>query len=101
MDIIILYILIMSVSFFCAGIFRKRFEEILPLSFIFIMLSLFIFGLLDQLKFGVYGNILLLSCLYIAIIYNCHASHGVVSDDKVHIKENHAYIATVFVLYVF
>ncbi len=34
MDSIILYILIISVSFFCAGIFRKRFEENLPLSFI-------------------------------------------------------------------
>ena len=68
MDIVILYMLILSVSFFCAGIFRKRFEDTLPLAFIFIMLSLFLFGLVDQLKFGIFFVIFSLGCLYIATI---------------------------------
>ena len=69
MDIIILYILILSVSFFCAGVFRKKFEDTLPLTFILIMLLLFLFGLVDQLKLGVFFVIFLLGSLYVVTIY--------------------------------
>ena len=69
MDIIILYMLILSVSFFCAGVFRKKFEDTLPLTFILIMLLLFLFGLVNQLKFGVFFVIFLLGSLYVVTMY--------------------------------
>ena len=77
MDIIILYILIVSVSFFGACIFRKKFEDTLPLTFIYIMLSLFIFGLLDLLKFGVFAVVMSLGCLYVAAIYTLIVKHNI------------------------
>ncbi len=64
MAALVLLLTVSSGSFFCCARTGKRYEEILPLTCMGIVLILFLFGLLGLLKLGVYAVLALAAALY-------------------------------------
>ncbi len=67
MSWVICFTLMASTSIFFSVYFNKRFEESMPLITFAIILFLFLFGLIDKLKFGLYFTI---SMMIIIVIYS-------------------------------
>lgn len=68
MSAIIPFLIIIFASVFCTAFFNKKFEEVLPLSFMSIMFVLYTFGLFDKLLLGVYVVTGIIIISYIASI---------------------------------
>lgn len=63
-------IILISGSVFGVFIFGKKFEEILPITCMSIVLVLFLFGMVNRLRFGLYFVIITIIILYvISLIY--------------------------------
>ncbi len=62
-----LFIIIMvlcSLSIFCSQVFKKRFEEVIPVTIMGIVFILYLFGLFEILKIGIYFILLISIFLY-------------------------------------
>ncbi len=63
---IVMLAVLLNGGVFGAAFFHRRFEEVLPLQMMIMMSVLYISGLLDHLKAGVYAVIFVIAVLYIA-----------------------------------
>lgn len=61
----LIFCILCSGSVLGAVCFRRRFEEIIPITCILIVLILFLFGLAGQLLYGVYAVIIAAACVYL------------------------------------
>ena len=59
MEFIIMYIIIITISIFLKQILKGKIEEVIPIATIGMTLLIYIAGLLDNLKAGVYAVILI------------------------------------------
>ncbi len=65
---LVLLCVLVSGSFFASTFFKKEFESVLPITFMNIAVLLYLFGLLNALKFGFYAVLFLSLLLYIVSI---------------------------------
>lgn len=76
MPFLILYVVLLSGSTLCCTLFPCRFEDILPLTCITIVLILFPFGLFGWLSGGVYFILILSAAAYLFSFFSLYKKHG-------------------------
>ena len=95
LSLLIIFCVLLSPSIYFYLKYNKKFEEILPLTIFSIILIIYILGLFNQLKLGVYIVVILAIILYILSIIN------VIKNKKNLIKIIKNFLTPGFVLWCF